>query len=372
MTSPYPAGRWAPSLRGQSPLPKPYTHFERTPASDAVEPPEAHGVARDGVKLMIATPRGIAHARFTDLGEHLAPGDLLVVNNSATLPAAVTGARAKRGPIAVHFSAALDDHIWVVELRKATKATGHLPDVEPGERISLPDGAALVVIGSYPQAGVMGSRLWTARLAIEGDVTSYLDRHGRPIRYGYVPRSWPLSSYQTVFARRPGSAEMASAARPFSVELVTSLVSAGIVIAPITLHAGVSSAEQGEPPAAEPFEVPPATARLTNMTRAAGGRVIAVGTTATRAVESAADPDGTVHAATGWTDLVLESGRPPRVVDGLITGWHDAGASHLLLLEAVAGRALVAAAYREAIAHGYLWHEFGDSALLLPNPPRSR
>ena len=218
----------------------------------------------------------------------------------------------------------------------------------------------------------MGSRLWTARLAIEGDVTSYLDRHGRPIRYGYVPRSWPLSSYQTVFARRPGSAEMASAARPFSVELVTSLVSAGIVIAPITLHAGVSSAEQGEPPAAEPFEVPPATARLANMTRASGGRVIAVGTTATRAVESAADPDGTVHAATGWTDLVLESGRPPRVVDGLITGWHDAGASHLLLLEAVAGPALVAAAYREAIAHGYLWHEFGDSALLLPNPPRSR
>jgi S-adenosylmethionine:tRNA ribosyltransferase-isomerase len=181
-----------------------------------------------------------------------------------------------------------------------------------------------------------------------------------------------LSSYQTVFARRPGSAEMASAARPFSVELVTSLVSAGIVIAPITLHAGVSSAEQGEPPTAEPFEVPPATAWLANMTRASGGRVIAVGTTATRAVESAADPDGTVHAATGWTDLVLESGRPPRVVDGLITGWHDAGASHLLLLEAVAGRALVAAAYREAIAHGYLWHEFGDSALLLPNPPRSR
>ena len=301
MTSPYPSGGWAPSLRGESPLPKPYTHFERTPASDAVEPPEAHGVARDGVKLMIATPRGIAHARFTDLGEHLAPGDLLVVNNSATLPAAVTGARAKRGPIAVHFSAALDDHIWVVELRKATKATGHLPDVEPGERISLPDGAALVVIASYPQAGVTGSRLWTARLAIEGDVTSYLDRHGRPIRYGYVPRSWPLSSYQTVFARRPGSAEMASAARPFSAELVTSLVSAGIVIAPITLHAGVSSAEQGEPPTAEPFEVPPATAWLANMTRASGGRVIAVGTTATRAVESAADPDGTVHAATGWT-----------------------------------------------------------------------
>jgi S-adenosylmethionine:tRNA ribosyltransferase-isomerase len=349
----------------------PHTQFERSPGSDAVEPPEARGVARDGVKLMIATPGGVVHTRFADLGRHLAPGDLLVVNNSATLPAAVDGIRGT-APIAVHFSAALDDHVWIVELRPATNATAHLPDIEPGERVGLPDGAALVVIASHPHPGVAGSRLWTARLAIEGDVTAYLSRHGRPIRYGYVPRSWPLSSYQTVFARQPGSAEMPSAARPFSTELVTSLVSAGIVIAPITLHAGVSSAEQGEPPVAEPFEVPPSTARLVNLTRVSGGRVIAVGTTATRALESAADPDGTVHPATGWTDLVLGPGRPPRVVDGLITGWHDAGASHLLLLEAVAGPALVAAAYREAIRTGYLWHEFGDSALLFPNSPRSR
>jgi len=352
-------------------VPMPRTVFERPPGSDAVEPPEAHGVARDGVKLMVATPGGITHGRFADLGDHLAPGDLLIVNNSATLPAAVDGIRGA-APVAVHFSTALEDHVWVVELRPAAGATGHLRDVEPGERIALPDGAALVVIASHPRPGVAGSRLWTARAAIEGDVTSYLGRHGRPIRYGYVPSPWPLSSYQTVFARRPGSAEMASAARPFSTELVTALVSAGIAIAPITLHAGVSSAEQGEPPAAESFEVPPSTARLINLTRASGGRVIAVGTTATRAVESVADSNGTVRPATGWTDLVLGPDRPPRVIDGLITGWHDAGASHLLLLEAVAGPALVAAAYREALATGYLWHEFGDSALLLPTGPRSR
>jgi S-adenosylmethionine:tRNA ribosyltransferase-isomerase len=350
----------------------PHTQFERPPGSDAVEPPEAHGVSRDGVRLMVATPQGVMHGRFVQLGEHLRPGDLLVVNNSATLPAAVTGVRADRGSVAVHFSAALDDHVWVVELRPAANATGHLPDVAPGERIRLPDGAALVVVAAYPRPGVMGSRLWAARLAIEGDVTSYLNRHGRPIRYSYVPRPWPLSSYQTVFARLPGSAEMASAARPFTTELVTSLIAAGVVIAPITLHAGVSSAEEGEPPAAEPFEVPPTTARLVNLTSQSRGRVIAVGTTATRALESAADPGGTVHPATGWTDLVLGPSRAPRVVDGLITGWHDAGASHLLLLEAVAGPGVVAAAYREAVARGYLWHEFGDSALLLPNVRRSR
>ena len=346
-------------------LATPHTQFVRSPASDATEPPEAHGIPRDGVKLLVAEPSGIVHARFADLGEHLRPGDLLVVNNSATLPAAVDGIRSAL-PIAVHFSTARDDHDWVVELRPATNATGHLPDIRPGERIDLPDGAALVIGSSYPEPGVAGSRLWTSRLAIEGDVTAYLTRHGRPIRYSYVPRQWPLSSYQTVFARQPGSAEMASAARPFSSELVTSLVASGVAIAPITLHAGVSSADAGEPPVAEPFDVPPSTARLVNMTHEAGGRVIAVGTTVTRALESATTGDGEVEPRHGWTDLVLGPEHPVRVIDGLITGWHDAGASHLLLLEAVAGADLVAAAYREAVEHGYLWHEFGDSALLLP------
>ncbi|MEB3980533.1 S-adenosylmethionine:tRNA ribosyltransferase-isomerase [Mycobacterium sp. 663a-19] len=349
-------------------LARPHTRFRRPPGSDATEPPEARGLARDAVKLLVAGPDGVAHARFADLGEFLRPGDLLVVNNSATMPAAVDGRRAGR-PIAVHFSTVLAEKAWVVELRPAGQADGHLTDVEPGERIELPGGAAIVVESSYPHAGVDGARLWTARVAVEGPhdgVVSYLARYGRPIRYSYVPRPWPLRYYQTVFAKRAGSAEMPSAARPFSAELVTALVAGGVAVAPITLHAGVSSAEAGEPPTPELFEVPPATARLVNSTHSAGGRVIAVGTTATRALESAAGPDGAVRPKVGWTDLVLGPARPRRVVDGLITGWHDAGASHLLLLEAVAGPDLVAAAYREAVERGYLWHEFGDSALLLP------
>jgi S-adenosylmethionine:tRNA ribosyltransferase-isomerase len=347
-------------------LPAPRTDFVRRPGTDAVEPPEAHGVPRDRVKLLVARPGAITHTLFVNLGDHLQPGDLLVVNNTATLPAAVDGRRDGR-LIAVHFSAAREDHVWVVELRSSTKATGHLPDVRPGERIELPGGAAMVVGSSFPAPGVNGSRLWTSRLAIEGDVQAYLWRHGRPIRYAYVPRQWPLNSYQTVFARHPGSAEMASAARPFSNELATSLIAASVAIAPITLHTGVSSAELHEPPTPERFEVPPATARMVNLTRASGGRVIAVGTTVTRALETAAAADGVVRPARGWTDLVLGPSRPVRVVDALITGWHDAGASHLLLLEAVAGADLVAAAYREAVERGYLWHEFGDSALLLPH-----
>ncbi len=254
----------------------------------------------------------------------------------------------------------------MVELRAAANATGPLTDIRPGERIDLGGGGAIVIGASYPQPGVSGARLWTARVILEGRVPTYLARYGRAIEYSYVPWQWPLCYYQTVFARRPGSAEMPSAARPFSTDLVTALVADGIAIAPITLHAGVSSAEPGEPPTPELFDVPASTARLVNSARAAGGRVIAVGTTATRALESAAGADGLVHRAEGWTDLVLGAGRTCRVVDGLITGWHDAGASHLMLLEAVVGPELVAAAYREALAHGYLWHEFGDSALLLP------
>jgi S-adenosylmethionine:tRNA ribosyltransferase-isomerase len=339
-------------------------HFHRPPNSDATEPPEAHGVARDAVKLLVARPGGVSHARFADLGDYLRPGDLLVVNNSATLPAAVDGYRAGRA-VAIHFSTARAEKVWVVELRPAANATGHLTP-RPGERIDMASGGAIVIRSSYPQPGLVGGRLWTAQVILEGSVVSYLARYGRPIRYSYVPRQWPLSYYQTVFARKPGSAEMPSAARPFSAELVTALVSVGIAIAPITLHAGVSSAEAGEPPTPEPFEVPAATARLVNSAHAAGGRVIAVGTTVARALESAADSNGVVRQAVGWTDLVLGPGRPRRVVDGLITGWHDVGASHLLLLEAVAGAELVATAYREAVEHGYLWHEFGDSALLLP------
>jgi S-adenosylmethionine:tRNA ribosyltransferase-isomerase len=331
----------------------------------ANEPPEARGLARDEVRLLVAEPDRIQHARFNDLGAYLRPGDLLVINNSATLPAAVDGHRGHQ-PITVHFATRRDDGEWVVELRPGAAATGPLPDVRPGQRIELPGGAAMVVAESYPRAGVEGSRLWTARVAVEGDVATYLAGHGRPIRYAYVDRSWPLRLYQTVFARVPGSAEMPSAARPFSTDLVAALIAAGVIIAPITLHAGVSSAEAGEPPAAEPFDVPDTTAALVNLTRATGGRVVAVGTTATRALESATGADGVVHGGHGWTDLVVGPDHPVRAVDALITGWHDEGASHLMLLEAVAGRDLVAAAYGEALTRDYLWHEFGDSALFLP------
>jgi S-adenosylmethionine:tRNA ribosyltransferase-isomerase len=324
----------------------------------ATEPPPA----RDGVRLLVADARGMRHARFGQFGEFLAPGDLVVVNISATLAAAVDGNRAGTA-VEVHFSAELADGAWVVEVRPAGASAGPVADLRPGEVIALDGGAALIV-GRPQPAGQ--TRLWAARPRVDGGVTAYLARHGRPIRYAYVPRPWPLAEYQTVFAREPGSAEMPSAGRPFTSEIITELVTRGVTLAPVLLHTGVSSQEAGEPPQPERFRVPEPTARLVNATRQAGGRVIAIGTTVTRALESAADPDGLVHPRRGWTDLVLGPSRPARAVTGLVTGWHAPGASHLALLEAVAGPALVERAYAEALRRGYRWHEFGDSCLLLP------
>jgi S-adenosylmethionine:tRNA ribosyltransferase-isomerase len=348
----------------------------------ASRPPEERGLRRDGVRLLVATPDGLIHATFGDLPRFLSAGDLLIVNTSATIAAEVDGRRGDGRPVLVHFSSPLDEdtpwagtaaegasgeRTWLVELREDAAATGPVTDAAPGETVTLPAGGSLTLLRRYPSP--TAARIWAASVEVGGPPGAFLARHGRPIRYSYVPDPWPLPAYQTVFARVPGSAEMPSAGRPFTAGLVTDLVAAGVVIAPITLHAGVASLEAHEPPLPERFTVPGPTAELVNLTRAAGRRVVAAGTTCTRALESATGPDGTVHARRGWTSLVLGGSHPARTVNGLITGWHDPEASHLALLEAVAGPKLVAAAYLEAEKAGYLWHEFGDSCLLLPPLP---
>ncbi|MEV4147387.1 S-adenosylmethionine:tRNA ribosyltransferase-isomerase [Amycolatopsis sp. NPDC049691] len=325
--------------------------FDLPAELSASAPPEARGVARDGVRLLVASPAGVHHSVFSSVGSFLSAGDLLVVNTSGTLPAAVDAVRGGE-PIAVHFSTPLDDGSWIIELRAPD---GPLLDGRAGEAVSLPGGAALTLLAPFAPGS---RRLW--RAAVSVPVPGFLASAGRPIRYGYVPGEWPLSDYQTVFAREPGSAEMPSAARPFTASLVTRLVTDGVLFAPVVLHTGVSSPEAGEPPQAERYRVPAPTSALVSWVRSQGGRVIAVGTTAARALESAAD-----GAASGWTDLVLGPDRPARVVDGIVTGLHAPDASHLLLLEAVAGRDLVQRAYDAAVERRYLWHEFGDVSLLL-------
>lgn len=348
-----------------SPVPSPATRFILPPGSEATAPPERRGVPRDAVRLLVARPGGVEHRRFSDLPAELAAGDLLVVNTSATLPAAVDAQRRDGRPVPVHVSTELDDGSWVVELRRSDGA-GPAPDAVRGEQVLLPGAVRLRLAGAYPDPEATSPRLWRATPSPATDLVTYLSHHGRPIAYSYLAGRYPLDDFQTVFATRPGSAEMASAARPFTPRLVVRLATRGVTVAPIVLHAGVSSPELHEPPLPERFWVPADTARLVTSARAAGRRVVAVGTTVVRALETAADPHGSVRASCGWTDLVLGPDRPARAVTGLITGLHAPEASHLLLLEAVAGRELVAAAYAAAVEQRYLWHEFGDSSLFLP------
>ncbi|TKA09841.1 S-adenosylmethionine:tRNA ribosyltransferase-isomerase [Actinacidiphila oryziradicis] len=340
------------------------------PELSARVPAEERGRGRDAVRLLVGRRAAgeVAHHAFGELPRLLRAGDVLVVNTSRTLPAAVDG-RLGEKPVVVHFSTRQDDGRWTVELRTpdARGTTLPRPGGPAGAVVGLPGGERLVL---QAPLSARGERLWVAAASM-ADPVAYLHRYGRPIRYGYTERDQPLAAYQTVFSVESpddglGSAEMPSAGRPFTAVLVTELVSRGVQIAPITLHTGVASGEAYEPPYPERFSVPPSTAWLVNAARAGGGRVVAVGTTVVRALESAADVHGVVRAAGGWTDLVITPGRGVRAVDGLLTGLHEPTASHLLMLEALAGPALLEQVYGEAVCGGYLWHEFGDSNLLLP------
>ena len=339
--------------------------FELEPDLEAHEPPEARGIARDGVRLLVAhgSDGSISHHTFSELPELLAPGDVVVINVSATLPAAVPARRRDGKAVRVHFATRaphLEDDWRVVEVRSAD---GSRPLRLPaGESLTLNGGGALELVAPYAS----GERLMLARFCCALLVEEYLERHGQPIRYSHVSEPWPLEAYQNVYAISPGSAEMPSAGRPLTRALISRLREREIAVAPITLHCGVSSPESHEPPFPEWYEVPERTAQLIATAHVNGGRVIAVGTTVVRALESAGGPDRCSCARSGWTGLVVTPECGVSVVDGLITGWHEPEASHLQILEALMGPELLARSYEAALDAGYLWHEFGDSHLILP------
>ena len=372
--------------------------FELPADLEAREPPEARGLRRDEVRLMVSNLHrdSIEHARFADLPRWLSAGDVLVVNTSATVNAALAATTHDGRAFELHLSTRLPGGLWTVELRQAGEQTGlersrtACPEQSrgasrpytgalAGTALLLPAGGQVTLLAPYPFVDSVAarSRLWTAAVEFPGGVDSYLGQHGHPIRYGYVERSWPIEMYQTVFANEPGSAEMPSAGRPFTPELVTTLVSRGIEIAPLVLHTGVASLESHEPPYEEYYRVPRQTADRVNAAKRAGGRVIAVGTTVVRALETVTDDRGAAFPGEGRTDLVITSDRRLRSVTGLITGLHEPRATHLMLLErlvaagigvGVCGPCHLTRAYAEARRLGYLWHEFGDSHLIIAGP----
>jgi S-adenosylmethionine:tRNA ribosyltransferase-isomerase len=329
----------------------------------ATRTPEERGLARDQVRLLVSGPDGHQHAIFHELPDFLRPGTLLVVNTSATLPASLP-ARAYFGTFTLNLSTRYGDRLWLAEPRWDFARPGPLP-FRGGETVDVA-GISARLVAPYPGL----ARLWF--VAFDGSAELAMANHGEPIRYGYMdPPFPPLPAYQTIFAVRPGSAEMPSAGRPFSQLVIDRLERQGVRLASLELQTGVSSLETADGLGAtvygEPFSVPAETAAAVNGARREGRPVIAVGTTVVRALESAWD-GGAVRAAAGFTRLFVHPGRRVRTVDGLITGFHDPEASHLAMLRAIAEEEAISGAYAEAMREGYLWHEFGDSHLILREP----
>jgi S-adenosylmethionine:tRNA ribosyltransferase-isomerase len=336
-------------------------------ANEAHEPPEAQGRRRDEVRLLVSLGAGEPiDSTFQQLGRFLHAGDVIVVNRSATIPAALDGRLPDGEPVVVHLSGTLPGEVGLVEVRQPDAGSTVPLRLDHAVPIELLGGGRVELLTRFSHS----ERLWLASVVVNAPLLAYAAAHGRPIRYRHVPRDWPLGCYQTVFAREPGSAEMPSASRPFSPELVTELVAGGVLIVPLVLHTGVSSLEGGERPYPERYQVGGPTATAINATRHDGGRVVAAGTTVVRALATVTDDRGVVHPGRGWTDVVVTPDRPVRAVDGLLTGWHEPESSHLLMLQAFADPVVLGRAYHAALERGYRWHEFGDSHLILRDRAR--
>lgn len=337
---------------------------------NAKEPPERRGIARDQVRLMAIdrSTHNVIHARFDWLANFLRAGDLLVLNSSRTLPAALSGRVDQTGQaIEVRLAERFSDSSWLALLlwKQEDPFAG-----EPyaGVTIDFGEGLSCCLLerdGRIP-------RLWKLSFSESGTrLFDLIYRVGQPIRYSYLSAPWHLDYYQNVYATEPGSAEMPSAGRPFTWRLLFALRRAGVDTAYVTLHAGLSSymdnrLDRQHLASEEEYSIPEATALKIKSARKRGRRIVAVGTTVVRALESIAIVTrGYLQAYHGYTSLRVTGAHKLQIVDGLLTGLHEPQASHLDLLCAFLPADVVRAAYQDAISRNYLWHEFGDMNLIL-------
>jgi len=325
-------------------------------------------------RLLLVDPCGerLDDARVRDLEELLRPGDLVVVNDAATLPASLPATSPAGRAVELRLVSMVEEDLWwgvlFGEGDWRTPTEHRLPPepMAPGERLHFGAGEGATVVEASP----ISPRLLSLRFDARGEeLWSLLYRRGRPIQYSYLDRGLALWDVQSAFASRPWAVEPPSAGRPLRWSLLLALQRRGIAFATVTHAAGLSST--GDPvldaalPLPERFDVPQATVDAVTFARRHGRRVVAVGTTVVRALESAARPDGVLRAGSGTTDLKLGPGFRPRVVNGLLTGLHEPGTSHFQLLRAFAEADLLERAWQHAEEHGYLAHEFGDSSLVL-------
>ena len=348
----------------------PFT-FTLPPELSAKEPPERRGISRDQVRLLVIDRASgkIQHSRFDKIDTYLRANDLLVFNSSRTLPASLRGCdcSAAHGPcMEVRLAERLPDDSWLA-LLLCEQGDPFGCGLREGMQIDFAEGLNARVMARDENI----SRLWKLRFSISGSqLVDLIYRLGKPIRYEYVSAPWDLDYYQTIYATEPGSAEMPSAGRAFTWKLLLDLKRCGVDAAYVVLHTGLSSymddeLDRAHPASEEEYFVSRTTAAKINRAREIGGRVIAVGTTVVRALESVVDETGRVKEKQGYTRLKIDNQHRLKAVDALLTGLHEPEASHLDLLSAFLPAEKIRVAYEEAIRRKYLWHEFGDLNLIL-------
>ena len=343
-----------------------------------MSPARTYPERRDDVRLLVVDPvsRAVRATRTPEIPNLLAAGDVLVVNDAATVPASLAGRDEAGHPFEVRLIARDHDrdgdHFWAVLLGEGDwhAKTEDRPTpaiVATGTRLAFGALSGEVVAVSPLSAALVSLRF----LAEPDAMWAALYREGRPVQYSYLAHDLPLWAVQTVYAARPWAFEMPSAGRPFSWEILLALRQRGVRLASVTHAAGLSSTGHASIDAALPlpeaFEIPATTVAAIREAHQSGCRVIAVGTTVVRALEGAAARSGALEAGSGITDLRIGSGHPLRVVDGLFTGIHVAGESHFELLRAFASADLLGQALAYAEAHGFTTHELGDAMLVLPS-----
>ncbi|MEL6261171.1 MAG: tRNA preQ1(34) S-adenosylmethionine ribosyltransferase-isomerase QueA [Cyanobacteria bacterium J06626_6] len=327
-------------------------------------------VPRDRAKLLIIDSQNThQHSHFYELGDWLLPGDLLVLNDTKVIPARLFGRKASGGAAEVLLVEPLDDGRWLTLVRPGRR-------IQPGTEILFGEAGespllkAVVLSRDEPTGG----RVVSLVPLVEGSISSLVHQLGQVPLPPYITQSASLpEQYQTVFAQREGAIAAPTAGLHFTESLLSQLASKGIQTAKITLHVGIGTFRPVEVTDIEThemheerIEVPAKTVEKIRQTKASGGRVIAVGTTSTRALEGAYAACGKLQTYSGRTDLFIYPGYQWRVIDGLITNFHLPGSSLLMMVSALIGRERLMQIYEDAIAQDYRFYSFGDAMLILP------
>ena len=329
-----------------------------------------------GERLLAIDPHAgtFRDATIAEVPELLARGDLLIVNDAATMPASLAARTAACVPVEMRLAhATRDERVWQAiafgggDWRTPTEQRPSPPALVRGEVLEVDGGLAATIVA----VDATQPRLVTVRFDRGGAALwGALYRGARPIQYAYLERPLELWDVQNRFASRPWALESPSAGLPLTWDLLLQLRARGVDIAALTHAAGISSTGSSELdrrlPFAERYELPQATVDAVLRARTGGGRIIAAGTTVVRALEDAAARDGGLRAGVAEARLVIGPGFRRRVVDGLLTGMHEDGTSHHMLMQAFAPAALLRDANAYADAHDYLQHEFGDVCLIIP------